>query len=303
MLNYFTTPDRGIPICGPRQRLACRGADSKTEFTRQRKKIIQALKAIDADIIGLIELENNTTSSLQNLTDGLGGTYSFIDTGSIGSDAIKVGLLYKKDTVTPMGSFAVLDLSHRFPNSGRPALTQTFQENVGREIFTLSVNHLRSKGASCGKNDPDTADGQDNCNLARIQAAQAWVDWLKTHPTGYRDPDVMILGDLNAYRMEDPIRILREAGYSDLLDKWLGSEAYSYAFNGEFGYLDHALVTRTLYQQVTGITPWHINADEPVAINYNAEGKSHAKLNALYSPDPYRSSDHDPLVIGLTLGK
>ena len=297
LLNYFTTLDEGVSICGPRKKSACRGADSQAEFTRQRKKIIRALKAINADIIGLIELENNTRSSLQNLIDGLGGAYDFINTGPIGSDAIKVGILYKENTVTPVGSFAVLDLSPRFPNRNRPALAQTFQENASREIFTLSVSHFRSKAAHCGKDDPDTGDGQGNCNLTRTRSAQALADWLTTHPTGHRDPDIMIIGDLNAYRLEDPIRILREAGYSDLLDP----EAYSYAFNGKLGYLDHALVTPTLYPQVTGITVWHINADEPVAINYNVEGKSHSQLNTLYSPDPYRSSDHDPLLIGLTL--
>ena len=64
------------------------------------------MSAIDADIVGLIEIENNPSASLQDLVDGLNdvvgdGTYDFIDTGTIGTDAIKVGFIYKPSTVAP----------------------------------------------------------------------------------------------------------------------------------------------------------------------------------------------------------
>ena len=86
-------------------------------------------------------------------------------------------------------------------------------------MLTVAVNHLKSKGSSCASiGDPDTGDGQGNCNLTRTKAAQALVDWLATDPTGSGDPDFLIIGDLNAYAMEDPITAIKAAGYTDLIE-------------------------------------------------------------------------------------
>jgi hypothetical protein len=161
------------------------------------------------------------------------------------------------------------------------------------------VNHLKSKGSSCSDiGDPDLGDGQGNCNLTRTDAARALVDWIETKPTGSPDPDYLITGDLNAYAMEDPIVVLESGGYTDLLESFVGPNAYSYVFFGQAGYLDHALANASLTSQVTGATPWHINADEPNALNYNDYNQP-----ALYNPDPYRASDHDPVLVGFDLNR
>jgi hypothetical protein len=131
--------------------------------------------------------------------------------------------------------------------------------------------------------------------------ASALKDWLATDPTHSNDPDFLIIGDLNAYAKEDPIRALEAAGYTNLIRRDLGDSAYSYVFQGQSGYLDHALASASLRPQVTGATEWHINADEPVALDYKVYLKSPGQLTTLYSPDPYRSSDHDPLLVGLNL--
>lgn len=315
VLNYFTTLDTGPDICGAEGNLECRGADNAEEFERQRAKIISALAAIDADIAGLIELENPRTgtadSALADLVSGLNdalgaGTYAFIDTGTIGTDAIKVGFIYKPDTVTPVGDFAILDSSvdPRFIDTkNRPALAQTFAENATGGSFTAVVNHLKSKGSPCDDvGDPNTGDGQGNCNLTRTQAAEALVDWLATDPTGSGDPDFMILGDLNAYAMEDPITAIENAGYTNLIKQFQGELAYSFVFDGQFGYLDHALSSPGLTPQVTGVTEWHINADEPDILDYDTTFKQDAQ-DALYEPNAFRSSDHDPVIVGLNLSQ
>jgi len=77
----------------------------------------------------------------------------------------------------------------------------------------------------------------------------------------------------------------------------VGPDAYTFVFDGQAGYLDHALGNASLLAQVTGVTEWHINADEPVALDYNEEFNQ----PGLYSPDPFRSSDRDPVIIGLDL--
>ncbi|MBI5353955.1 MAG: ExeM/NucH family extracellular endonuclease [Chloroflexi bacterium] len=327
-LNFFLTPDypTGNPLdntCGPAQNVECRGADGDQplEFTRQRDKLISALAGLNGDIIGLNELENTTgVEPLGDPTNGVvaglnamlgADTYAFIDTGTIGTDAIRVGMIYKPGKVVPVGSFQVLDSSDdpRFIDTkSRPALAQTFQDLTNGARFTVVVNHLKSKGSSCNDvSDPDAGDGQGNCSGTRTLAAQALVDWLATDPTGSGDPDFLIMGDLNSYAMEDPIDAIKAgaddiAGTSDdfinLISNFQGAYAYSYTFDGAAGYLDHSLANASLFSQVTGAADWHLNSDEPDVLDYDTSFKPAAQ-DALYEPNGYRSSDHDSVVIGL----
>jgi predicted extracellular nuclease len=295
VLNYFTT-------------LGSRGADTPEEFTRQRDKIFAALAGLDADVVGLIEIENND-AAIQDLLAGLNayvgaGTYAYVDTGPIGTDEIKVAFIYKPAAVSLIGSYAVLDdpdfvnpLGY-FRDKNRPALAQTFMDNQTGGIFTAVVNHLKSKGSSCGSGDDHPLAG--SCNLTRTLAAAKLAAWLATDPTGSGDTDRLIIGDLNAYDKEDPIDELNSAGYGDLVYQLIGEYAYSYVFDGQLGYLDHALAfaNENLQDEITGATVWHINADEPDLIDYDMTFKKDAQ-DAIYAPDAYRSSDHDPILIGL----
>jgi hypothetical protein len=127
------------------------------------------------------------------------------------------------------------------------------------------------------------------------------ADWLATDPTGTGDPDVLVLGDMNSYAEEDPITTLEEAGFTNLIEERDGDEAYSYAFDGQWGYLDHALGSASIRSQIAGVGDWHINADEPSVLDYNTEFKSAGQVTSLFSPDEFRISDHDPVVVGLDL--
>jgi predicted extracellular nuclease len=319
VLNYFTTIDTGDWICGPSGNMECRGADTEEEFERQRNKIISAMARIDADVVGLIEIENHPGDvPVADLVSGLNvvmgaGTYDYIATGAIGTDAIRQAFIYKPATVTPQGAYAILDSSvdARFLDDyNRPVLAQTFMGNTTGGIFTVAVNHLKSKGSDCNAiGDPDAGDGSGNCNLTRKLAAEALVDWLATDPTGSGDGDNLIIGDLNSYDKEDPIDAIKagaddilgtEDDYTDLILAYQGEHAYSYVFDGQIGYLDHALANGDLSQETSGVTVWHINADEPDLIDYDMSYKSDAQ-DALYEPDPYRSSDHDPVIAGLNV--
>ncbi len=328
VLNFFTTIDQtssnSTGSCGPSGTLDCRGADSDAELERQQAKIVAAMAEMDADVVGLIEIQNDAGASTQALVDALNaageGPYAAIQTGTIGTDAIKVALIYRPAVVTPVGSFKVLTsaIDPRFiDNRNRPALIQTFEEVGTGERLTVAVNHLKSKGSACTTtnpnefNDPDKGDGQGNCSGTRTLAAQALADYLATDPTGSGDPDYLILGDLNSYRRETPITTLTGKGYTDLIEEHIGDGAYSFLFDGQLGYLDHALATSTLADQVTGVAEWAINADESPLFDYNDtvqdlgedtrgfERESDAR--PLYEPDPLRSSDHNPLVVGLNL--
>jgi hypothetical protein len=229
---------------------------------------------------------------------GAGAFNLVADPAFIGSDEIKVALIYKPTRVTLVGSSS----SSADPVFSRPPVAQTFQDNASGETLTVVVNHFKSKG-SCpaDPNDPnaDQGDGQGCWNLLRVQQAQALLAYIDTLETASSDPDVLVIGDLNSYGEEDPILTLQAGGMANVLAKHVpAAERYSYIFDGLSGYLDHALSTGKLSRQITGATVWHINTDEPSVIDYNTEFKS----QDLYTPTPYRSSDHDPVVIGITPG-
>ena len=320
LLNFFNTFDNcAFGVGGPPA--DCRGADTLTEFNRQWPKTVAAIIGSGADIIGINEIENDgygPESAIQFLVDRLNeatgpGVYAFIDadaatgqTNAMGTDAIKVGLLYKPASVTPVGQTAALN-SVAFVNGGdsaprsRPSLAQAFAENSTGARFVVDINHLKSKGSACDT--PDAGDGQGNCNLVRRNAALELAAWLASDPTGTGETDVLIIGDLNAYAMEDPVTLLKEAGYIDLVAHFLGADAYSYVFDGQWGYLDYALGSPSMLTQVTGVGEWHINADEPNVLDYNTNFKTANLVNTLYAPDEFRTSDHDLVIVGLDLNR
>jgi len=325
-LNYFLTLDypTGNPLdnkCGPLLNVECRGADSDQplEFSRQRDKLLATVVGIDADVVGLNEIENTAgVDPLADIVTGLNeisgaGTYAAIDTGVIGADAIRVGLIYRPSVVTPIGAYQILNstVDPRFIDTkNRPSLAQTFKVNATDERFTVVVNHLKSKGSACDDvGDPDTGDGQGNCNQTRVLAAQALVDWIATDPTGSGDPDFLIVGDLNSYAKEDPVAAIKRGAddapstvddYTDLAQTYEGPYAYSYVFDGQAGYIDYALASYKLATQVTGFTIWHINADETDVFDYDTSFKPSSQ-EALYEANEFRSSDHDALLVGLNL--
>lgn len=316
LLNYFNS-FTGCTMGVGGEPTDCRGASNATEFDRMWVKTVAAILKMDADVIGFNEIENDgygTESAIAHLVSKLNeatapGTYAFIDadanTGqlnALGMDAIKVGLIYKPASVTPVGQTAVLN-TEAFVNGGdsvlrsRPSLAQAFMQNANGQVFIVDVNHLKSKGSACDI--PDAGDGQGNCNIVRVNAANELMSWLAGDPTMTGDPDILLIGDYNSYAMEDPIEVILNAGFTDLISAFLGLDAYSYVFDGQWGYLDHALGSESLLQQLSGVGEYHINADEPSVLDYNTDFKTANLQNILYAPDEFRVSDHDPVIVGL----
>jgi predicted extracellular nuclease len=318
LLNFFNTFS-GCTFGVGGAPADCRGADNQTEFDRQSAKTVAAITGTQADVVGIVEIENDgygANSAIQELVDLLNaatspGTYAFIDVdaatsqvNALGTDAIKVGLIYKPGRVTPVGTTAALN-TNSFVTGGdsaernRPALAQAFEELSSGARFIVAVNHLKSKGSACDV--PDAGDGQANCSVVRTNAANELATWLASDPTGTGDPDILITGDLNSYAKEDPIAALESAGYTNLIAAFNGPDAYSYVFDGQWGYLDHALGSASLVAQVSGVAEWHINADEPNVLDYNTNFKSAGQITDLFAPDEFRIADHDPILVDLDL--
>ena len=306
--NFFTTIDAGPNVCGPAGDMDCRGANSEEEFSRQHSKTVSMIASLDADIVAMVELENNASESLHSIVDGLNvvfgaNTYDFVDTGTIGSDAIKVGFVFRPADVQLVGPHALLDSSvdARFNDRRhRPVLAQTFRSVASGEQLTVANNHLKSKGSSCASDgDPRVGDGQSHCSATRNAGAAAMIDWIASDPTSSGDTDYLIVGDFNTHAMGDAAMSFKRAGYVNLTDTFIGADAYSFEFDGQLGALDHALASPSLALQVVDAIEWHINADEAQLNNYNLE---FGRDPTLFDPaSPYRASDHDPLLIGLDL--
>lgn len=316
VLNYFSTIDGNGSICGPQANQSCRGADSESELARQQAKIVSALRAMDADIVGLIEIENNgyqADSAIRRLVDALNVAYGELTyeivqpegLSSLGGDAISVGFIYKPAVVKKTG-IAVTLTSGAFDQSlndggrSRQPLAVSFEEISSGEVFTAVVNHFKSKRPASGlqnNGNDDLGDGQASWNLRRTEAANDLSAWLANNPTSIEDQDILIIGDLNAYAEEDPMLALETNGYIDLIQQFIGDSGYSFTFDGLAGSLDQALASESLSQQVGGVVEWHINTDEPPVLDYNQDFNP----AGYYSEDPFRSSDHDPVIVGLNL--
>ncbi|MCL1039724.1 ExeM/NucH family extracellular endonuclease [Shewanella submarina] len=313
VLNYFNGDGVGGGFPTPR------GADTAEEFTRQRDKIINAMLAINADVFGLMEIENDgygADSAIADLVNGLnaaaGSTeFAYLNPGvsQIGTDAIAVGIIYRPAVVSPQGAASILDSGNSpldadgqplfLDTKNRPMLTQAFTHVATDESMVVAVNHLKSKGSNCDSlGDPDQGDGQGNCNLTRTRAAEAIHTWLASE---YPEQAIVVMGDLNAYAMEDPVTELESAGYENLFTLLEKPDEYSYVFSGETGSLDHALLNAALAEKLVDGAHWNINADEPRALDYNTEFKSSSQQIDWYAADAYRSSDHDPVILSLDM--
>ncbi|WP_274451922.1 ExeM/NucH family extracellular endonuclease [Aeromonas bestiarum] len=350
VLNFFTTVVGGD--ANPTG--SNRGALTVAEFEKQRTKIVSAITRLNADVVGLMEIENNgygDNSAIANLVAALNAAqpdeadhYRWIaspDGQPIGTDAITVGLIYRPASVTPQGAASLIVLpvqqAEALDASGKPvaikqgmreSLVQQFSSPKGDAPLTLVVNHLKSKGSACFEDYPDYAtadplDGQGHCNALRVSAAKVLGESLKA-----LGGDLLLIGDMNAYGMEDPIRVLtsydpaaqprqimsasfttlagqpyeesgsalgKGYGFVNLNTRFHGTDTYSYSYEGELGNLDHALASPSLAAKVIGIEDWHINSAESNFFEYGSKYTGQLAK----SDGPFSASDHDPVLVAI----
>lgn len=383
VLNYFTSVADG-GASNPTG--SNRGATNNEEFLVQQAKIVEAMTKMDADIIGLMEIENNgfgDNSAINNLITALNSkldeihrnktveeqqkyhyTYVEIEAADkyqdeyLGSDAIMVALLYRASEVELDGAAQViitpeqhvpantqyrtkdngeLELNPAYDKYQRHSLLQTFKLKHNDESLSVVVNHLKSKGSECFEEwatfdeDSNPAHLQGNCNNFRVSAVKAIGD----HLAGVKG-DILVMGDMNAYGMEDPMlaltdyseakygrtlmtashttlgvddkgepveyekegsKITQGYGYINLNTKLHGADTFSYTYEGELGNLDHALANSSLADKVVAIEDWHINASESNLFEYSSKYTGDmVKYN-----DQFSASDHDPIIIAIDL--
>ncbi|MBD8610911.1 ExeM/NucH family extracellular endonuclease [Frigoribacterium sp. CFBP 13729] len=321
VLNYFTTTGDSIPGCTfYRDRAGApltvnsgcdaRGAANAESLARQQVKIVTAINALGADVVSLEEIENSARFGKDRdealrilvaaLNDAAGGAvWDYPRSPAVqpaNPDVIRLAFIYKKAVVEPVGESTILVGSAAFSNARQP-LSQAFRPVGGDagSTFVAIANHFKSKSGGTGP-DADAGDGQGGSNGSRINQANALVAFAAEREAAAGTDKVFLLGDFNAYSMEDPIEVLRAAGYVDLGST--ETDEYSYVFSGLSGSLDHVLASPAAAEVVTGVDIWNINSGEGIGLEYS---RFNNNVRPLWQPDQFRSSDHDPVVVGVDL--
>ena len=303
VLNYFTTVPSGEGGRSPR------GADSAEELAQQEAKIVTAINALGADVVALMEIENSAAlgeapdEALSALVAALNraageGTWAYVPSPAdlppaAEQDVITNAIIYKPGRVERFGESTALTDAPGTPaaeadwDNAREPVAQAFVARGDR--FTVVANHFKSKGSG-GATGANRDQGQGAYNADRVGQAEALAAWVPVLRERSRDDDVVLMGDFNAYTLEDPLDVLRGAGFDELESTTTPGEA-SYVFGGESGSLDHALASASMAPKVTGVDVWGINSPESPAYQYDGP-------EALYDDDQFRASDHDPVVVG-----
>ncbi len=336
VLNYFTTGGADVTGCtnykdragNPITVNSCpdngpRGAWDAENIKRQEDKIVAAINKVDASVIGLMEIENSAklgetadeaTATLVTKLNAAAGSdkWAYVPSSSDlpaveQQDVITNAIIYKKSDVKPLGSSRALgNLSgsgQAFSNAREP-LGQAFRPVGGGEPFFVVVNHFKSKGSGTGA-DADQGDGQGASNASRVAQATALAAWVPdalatvAAETETTISDVALVGDFNSYTEEDPLQVLYNAGYKNATKEHNAGE-YSYSYQGLSGSLDHVLYSESFADRVTGSDIWEINSPESIALEYSRYNY-HGTL--FYAADEYRSSDHDPVILGILGGE
>lgn len=277
-----------------------RGAQTPAALAAQQAKLVTTINQLGADVAALMELENDgygPHSAIAQLVDALNADangpadWRFVDAGKgPGSNPIRLAIIYRSSRLRTVGKPVVLE-DGPFVEHSRVPLTQAFRRKGG-QAFTVTAIHLKSKGCrDVTGADADQGDGQGCWNATRVDSAQRISNWLAGDPTGSGSTHAVVLGDFNAYAREAPVRAMEEAGWRDAFAVAAVVQPYSYVYNGLSGRLDHALLSPSMAQRLRGAAEWHINADEPDSAGYAGNNE----------PGPWRSSDHDPVLLGFDL--
>ncbi len=293
---------------GPNGELGPRGAAEDDDLARQQEKIVSAINGLRADVVSLEEIENSAKfgdhrdAAVGTLVDALNadagaGTWKFVPTPSTAGDqgdedVIRTAFIYRAAKVEPVGP-SVIDDAPVF-DIARDPLAQAFEPVRGTKFsrFIVIVNHFKSKGSG-----PEDPNGQGGSNEQRVAQADELIRFAEQMKGELGTEKVFLSGDFNAYTREDPMQRFYDRGYTDIGSDQAPDE-HTYLFDGTVGSLDHVLGNEAALETVTGAHVWSLNSVEPVALEYS---RHNYNATDFYDPGPYRSSDHDPLVVGLEL--
>ena len=330
--NFFTSLDNAANLGNSNPLGAERGADTVEEYERQLERLVEQIIAMDADVIGLQEIENNglgegsaIVALVNALNEALGSEqYAIVDRvvdfegnllDRVGGDAIQNVVIYRSDRIQLAEGSSVVALTEDAfaslgiqtdanvfdgPGSGRVPVFVTFTDPETGRDFTIINNHYQSRGFSSSDPEPAAGDGQGNNNLTRTLSSEAVLRFLETNPTGVETDNVILVGDLNAYAQEDPLTTLADSGLNNLLADVDPLENITFVFGNAVGSLDYVLGTSAIEEQVIDTAVFNVNAGESDAFDFNIFTDRDPTL--FDTADPIAASDHNPVLVSLALG-
>ncbi len=269
--NYFVT-------------VGSRGAEDAGTLRRQRQRLVAAIRALNADVLALQEVENRPAAvadlvAAVNRDMPADAHYSAAAAGlERKRGVIRTVLLYRPAHLTVRDVWLDTATVH-----DRPPVAAHFVDGSGHAALVAAV-HFKSRGGCPARGDRNTGEG---CwNGRRTAQARALARWTRRLQRKTTAVPMVILGDLNAYPGESPLEVLADSGgFEDLLRASVPErERYTYVYDGRAGLLDHALGDGRARAVSRAAAIWHANADEPAI----AAGDG-----------PWRSADHDPVIVEL----
>lgn len=334
--NAYTDRD-GNPVTA--KNCDVRGAWDQENMTRQQAKIVEAINALGADIVSLEEIENSAKAAsvvpdsftgdrrdyaLSTLVDALNaqagaGTWAYVPSPQVVpdldvEDVIRTAFIYKPATVATVSTTRILTDSDAFNGEngyehGRQPDAQAFKAlgAADSDAFLVVANHFKSKGSASNDANQDPGDGSGNADYTRQAQAEALLAFTDEVQGELGIDKVFLVGDFNAYYAEQPIQKIVDAGYTDIsqqVSEATGKYTYAYTVtdgegnsNGGVGSLDHVFANEAAMRSVTGADIWNINSVESVALEYS---RYNYNAKNLYQADQFRSSDHDPVIVGIS---
>ncbi|MFN2292817.1 MAG: ExeM/NucH family extracellular endonuclease [Candidatus Promineifilaceae bacterium] len=281
------------------------GAQSAVEYERQRTKLVNTILNLDAAIVGLTDIENDDydeDSAVQNLVSALNAAVGEEDSYQVIEVAgeVQAGfadtavLIYRQDVISPKGDPLTLS-DYPFEELSRRPLAQQFVSIASGQEILLFVAQFPERGNCPDEGDPNAnqGDGQACWHKLRAEAAGSLAAWVNEQQTK-TGIEALVIGDFNSYAKEDALQVLVEAGLTMVESPESDEIPYSAVFNGQLGTLNHGLITNGLKAKAALVQRWHINADEPPALDYRETNQP-----LLYTPEAYRSAGQDPLIIDL----
>ncbi|WP_456296362.1 ExeM/NucH family extracellular endonuclease [Vibrio sp. AK197] len=301
VLNYFNSPFGG----DSNQFGSNRGAESYEEFEVQQAKIVAAIAALDADIIGLMEIENNgfgDSGAIRQLVEQLNAViddpekqYQFVavdsngdgvtnEEDSVGTDAISVGVIYRSSVVSLSESRVIAMPEQHAPavvdsdgdviedgvNYQRDTLAPSFTLADGSQTITVAVNHLKSKGSTCWEDAAPESEGGQGGEDPDFQGSCENFRVAGAVALGDALANIdgykVLLGDMNAYAKEDPILVLTDYSAEKYGKEIRAARNTSIDDQEQFG--DEGAVISQNYGYINAVELFH---DDSWSYSYNDE--------------------------------
>ena len=262
-----------------------RGPTTAAGFQRQRTRLRATLRALDADLLVLHEIQNKP-AAVDDLLDWLNedqppARHYQATLSERSAAVIRTVMLFRPSRLTQRRAARHADEAH-----ARDPIAAVFEDAQGEPLVVAGA-HFKSRGGCPEHGDVDRGAG---CWAERREgeadALARWLDdWVEADQLA--EAPVLLLADLNAYAEEQPVQRFVEAGLVDQLAQRVPApQRYGYVYRGRAGYLDHVLATDSMAARIQALTSWAVNADEPAYLAREGEGV-------------WRASDHDPLIIDL----